>query len=124
MGHHTDAGRVHSAGQDFSLIELFYELRRPKPRSTYVEDYDIGLNCFWIDLNPRNLREPLRQELRVFMIHGQKFRSLFERDQTRRGQHPNLPHAAPKRLTNDPAAFDEIFRANDHGAYGRSQSFA
>jgi hypothetical protein len=46
VGHHTDTGRIHSSGQDFSLIEFFHELRRAKSRPANVEDDDIGLNCF------------------------------------------------------------------------------
>src|SRR5262245_37143641 len=49
---------------------------------------------------------------------------LLQRHQRRCSEHADLAHAAAEQLPNHAAAFNKIFRPNDHRAHRCAESFA
>ena len=90
-----DANRVRTecADKNSARLQPRDKFRSALPRRQ-PEDHDIGLDRREIDDHALSTRQRFGQQPGVGVVFGETFRSVFERDQSRRGQHTRLPHSA------------------------------
>ena len=73
--------------------------------------------------NALGVRQRFGQQARVGVILREPLWTLFERNQSCRGQHSRLPHAAAQCFSINASARDQLRRTHQHRSHRRAQTF-
>ena len=103
-------------------VQRLAQLHRRLPNSRAIKNHDVAPHLRRINLQPANLRNPLRQPSRILVIDVQPPRRFLQRNQPRRRDHPRLPHPASKHLPVHASLFNKRARPHNHRTHRRAQA--
>ena len=75
-----------------------------------------------VDLDPRDLRQPAGQRLRVVVVHREPLDVVVERPQRAGRDDARLAQRAAEHLLVAPRLVDDLARAGEHGAHRRAEA--